>query len=495
MRTVIYSLSIFALLCDSVNSNIYNAKTFGHVVPEWYVFKNHKDKVAKMLGKDDKSSKGIQALQANDFANAVKKEKVKLKKEKKQKNENHPSDSINNEYFVVARVADEVITNVDIINAIRFVFFSSGKKFDKRYARMMVKPILDALIEDKIRQRLARLNNVDISGEVNKKIEEIAKNNKLTVEELENEFTKAGINMVIFKQNIASKIVFSGFFQSMISLATAPARAIDDEKEKYKKMIKGTRYKISEIFFRTASLRDQQIVKGKAESVVELLNEGFSFSALADSISQRDTGSKTSDPEWVQAENLEPSIYNVISNLSPGKHSGVIQVRGGYEIVQVIDKAEPNKEGISKSKYRVVVAEIPTPTPKTEEEATSLEMSINTIAEADSVEVFKRACDVYGFKMIETTVTDPDAVQRELISRNKSSGKSGIIRVSENEPLVALFVVSEEIPDAILPNDKFFSDMIINRKATQEFVKIMKRHRLMNYVEIYTKKLAQVICD
>ena len=494
MRTVIYLLNIFVLFCGSANSHVYTAKTFGHVVPEWYVFKNYKDKMATMLGKKG-AFKGLQALRANDFANAVKKAKVKLKQDKEQKIKSLPTNKLNNEYFVVARVADEVITNVDITNAIRFVFFSSGKKFDKKYARMMVRPILDALIEDKIRQRLARLNGVNIGEEVNKKIEEIAKNNKLTVEELGSEFTKAGIDMIIFKRNIASKLVFSGFFQSMANLATATTSAIEDEKRKYKKMIKGTRYKISEIFFKADSIGDLQVAKDRAAAVVDLLNDGFNFSALADSISQRDTGTKTSEPEWIQAENLEPSIYNAIRTLNAGTHSGIIQVRGGYEIVQVIDKAEPNKEGISKSKYRVVAAEIPTPTPRTEEEATSFEMSINTIAEADSVDVFKRACEVYGFKMIETTVTNPDAVQRELITRNKSTGKSGIIRVSENEPLVALFVVSEEIPDAILPNDKFFSDMIINRKATQEFVKIMKRHRLMNYVEIYTKKLDQVICD
>lgn len=496
MRAIIFSLGIFSLFCNAVGeTTIYNTKGTGHVIPEWYVFKSHKNELAKMLGKD-KSSKGLQVLRANDISKAVKKARAKIKQDNINKGINSNIEELQNtEYFVVARVADDVITNVDIINAIQFVFFSSGKKFERKYARLMIKPVLDALIEDKIRQRLARLNNINVSEETSKKIREIAQNNKLTVEELGYEFKKAGINMVIFKRNIASKIVFSGFFQSMLSSFIASPQAVAVERQKYKDVIKTQRYKLSEIFFRADSLGEQQVVRKKAESVIDLLNRGFSFRALAESISQVETNNKLTESEWINADSLDRQVYNSIKNLSPGEHTDIIQVRGGYKIIQIIDKADPNKEGISNAKYKVIVAEVPTPTPNTEEEAMSLELSINTISEADSVEVFKRACKVYGFKMMETTITEPDAIQRELILRNKSSGKSGIIRVSENEPLVALFVVSEEVPNASLPDDKFFSDMIINRKAVQEFVKMMKRQRLMTYVKVYTDKLDKVIRD
>lgn len=480
------TIAIFFILIKAVDTSAgrYNPKDFGRSVSEIYVIKNHKDELAILMGKD-KISRGILALQANDLANAIKLER---------KNKNKVPEKINNtESFVITRVANDVITNVDVINAIRFIFFSSGKPYDEKYARMMIKPVLDSLIDDKVRQRLATLNKMNVSSEVTKKIESIAQDNKMTVSELETAFRKAGIDMVIFKQNIASKLVFSAFYQSVEQMVNTSPSIIKDEKKQYENDIKYERYKLSEIFFRSDSIEQQKSVREKAEAVMKLLNDGFNFDSLVDSISQTDVANKISEKEWIRVDKLDKSILSAVEKLVPGEHSGIIQVHGGYKIVKVVDKANPNKEGTSKAKYKVVVATIPMPEIKTQDEAISFQMSLATLAEADSVEKFKRACKVYEFTSMDVELSNPTPLQMELIKRNKSSGRTGIIRIAENQPFVALFVVSEYVPSATIPDDKALTNIFINRKSAQAFSKLMKRQRTMNYETVYKGNLEEIV--
>ncbi len=480
--------SIAVLFCfENVCARGYNIKNIGRAVSEAHVINKEKDTQAMLFGKN-KTSNGLKALRANDLAKAIKNARKEIQKE------NNEEQILNNtEVFVVARVADGIITNIDILNTIRFVFFSSRRPFEKKYAKMMVKPVLESLVEDRIRQSIARSQNMDVNTEAQKKIEEIAKNNKLTIKELEDTFKKIGINITIFKNNIASKFVFNAFYQSVRQSITVDPNVVKSEMDKYKENLKHERYKFSEIFFTVKNLTEKQSVKEKADAIVDLLDQGFDFSALVDSVSQANTISRTSENEWVISENIDSDTRVAIRDLKPGQHSKAIEVSGGYKIIKLIDKAMPNKEGLNKAKIRAIVAEVPTPTPKTEDEAISLQMSINTIVEANSVEQFKRTCEVYGFKHMETLITDPNPIQMELINRNKSTGQSGIIRLAEDQPLIALFVISEEVPDAVVPDYKTISDIILNRKTAQEFAKIMKRQRIVNYETVYKDKLNKII--
>ncbi len=483
-----FSLTIIFSVKDCY-TEIYNVKNFGRAVSEARVIKKEKDTQAMMLGKN-KTSKGLQALRASDLSKVIKKARKKMYEKNKEE-----SVLNNTEIFVVARVADDVITNVDIINAIRFVFFASQQPFDKKFARMMVKPVLNSLIDDKIRQSIARSQDMNIDDEVNEKIEKIAKNNNLTREELDDAFKKNGIDMTIFKNNISAKMIFSSFYQSVKQSITLDATTIKNYKDKYLKDAKHERYKLSEIFFKVKNLQEKQLVKENAEAIFDLLEQGFDFSALVDSVSQAEALNRATENEWIISENMDSAVRIAVKNLKPGQHSAVIEVPGGYKIVKVIDKAMPNKEGTSKTKFRVIVAEVPTPTPTTEEEAISLQMRVNTISEANSVEQFRRTCEVYEFKHMETTIVEPDFIQTELINRHKATGCSGIVRISKEQPMVALFIISEEIPDATAPDDNIISDVVVNRKTAQEFAKIMKRQRAMNYETIYKNSLENVVID
>ena len=483
-----YKLIFYNLILSicTLNARVYNVDKFGTTIPEIYIIKNNKNKIESFI-ETKQSSKAIDALKLMDLCKAIKRSKNKEKHTDKMVANSNQVDN----HFIVAEVANDVITNIDVLNAIKFIFFASGYKYDKACAKLMVSSVLDSLIEDKIRQKLAALQEMVIDDSIiNEKIEDIAKSNKMTIEQLGKAFETASINMDIFKKNLKSKMIFTAFYQSMAQSIKVSNNTLQRFKTQLKQEVRERRYKLSEIFLKFDDIENKTKVKEKAEVIIKLLKRGLSFKVLSENISQS-TNNRIGEDQWIKESSLELPVKNAIRNLKVKEFSNIIKVGNGYKIICVIDKAEPNQSGEAQTIYKVQTANISTDVAR--QQMPELNKKLELLSEANSIEQFNRVCRVYNIKTEEKAINDPNIYELELIKRNKISGKTGLLRIAENAPIIALFVVSEIRPKATIPEDKELNEMIINKKALQEFSRIMKRLRTTYYVKIYKNKLPKIV--
>ena len=478
--------------CNAYTKIVLDASKIGGSVPEYTVRTNGKlSQIEQLLGQTKKSN-GIKALRLKDISEILNKKR----KEKKQSEKIHSEKikKVDKDYFIVSQVNEHIITNVDILNSIRFVFFASGRQYDPKIAKLMVDAVLDSLIEDKIRLVLAKRNGVVITDKIlNQQVEEIAKNNNMTVDRLKEEFEIAGIDLNIFKKNLFSKIIFSEFFNTIARGIKCSKQTIDNMKEKIKSEMKENRYRFNEIFLKVNNKQHEQQVLEKAEAILELLQQGFNFEALKQSVSQSSSANKIEEVNWIKESVLDKQTYEAIKDLKPGEFSGVIKLNTGYKIVLLLDKAEAGKVGFKQMKYKVLMTSIDMPKIITQEENVMFSNKMNFIAQANSLDEFKNVCNTYKLKIEEKEIVNPNPYEFELIKRNKERGTTGILQLNPTSPFTALFVISEEVPDVKLPDDEEIKQLALHKKAVRDFDKTMQLLSANTSIKINKKLLSKVV--
>ena len=470
------------ILC--ANQIKLDAHKLGSTIPE-QIFKSKKEGI--LAGST--TSKGLLALRAKSLNDALKRAKQKdknKKQNKKSKNEN------NQEFFVVAQVGDDVITNIDILNTIKFMCFASNQHYDKNCAKLILNSILDSLIDNSIRQQFAKMQNIPIDNKViDEKIEEIAKNNNKTVDELGKAFEEAGINMTIFRKNLYSKLILTIFYQMMEKTIQATEDSLKQYKNKYTNDIKKTRYKICEIFLPVDNIKNKQNMEQQAKSIIELLNKGFSFQMLSENLSTNGSIS-LNDLEWKTDESIQEPVLSVVKKMTVGTHSDIITLKNGYKIVYLLDKAEPNKAGQSETTYNVVTGEVPINV-SNQEEFNKIQTALQLLSEAKSIDEFNRICEIYKINTKKKSIKNPDMFETELIKRNKENNTTGILRIDETSPIKILFVESESVPKAEIPSDETINSIILQKKALQTFNKNMKKLKAQVHIKINKENLSKVL--
>lgn len=458
-----------------------DANKIGRTIPE-QLFKTKTG-----ISSDKASSKTLLALRIRALNNA-------LQTEKQKQNKNSNKQVLNKDYFVVAKVGNDIITNIDILNAIKFICFASNQHYDKNCAKLILNSVLDGLIDSSIRKQFAELQGIPIDKKlVEDKIEEIAKNNNKTVEELGKAFEEAGINMEIFRKSLFSKLLITMFYQMMEKTTQASEEALKQYKMKYSKDMKKTRYKIYEIFLKIDNVNDKYKIEEQAKSIIELLQKGFNFRILAENISTTDSAS-LDELEWKTEETLQKQVLEVVKNMQVGTYSDIIKLDNGYKIIYLIDKADPNKSGQSSTTYNVITSDIPMDA-KTQGEMFDLQRKLQALSEADSIEEFKRVCKEYEVKTEKQKIKEPDMIQNELIKRNKTTGKTAILRVDESSPFKILFIESESVPNAEVPSDEQLNSILLHKKVLQIFEKNMRKIKSQIYVTINEENLKRVLKD
>ena len=483
IKLLIISCIVISTSYSNFNQVNLDASRIGKTIPE-QLFKGTKTGIS--TGKA--LSKGLLALRIKALNDALQIEKQK----KNIKNNKQVNKNSNKNYFVVAKVGNDVITNIDILNTIKFICFASNQHYNKSCAKLILNSVLDSLIDNSIRKQFAELQDIPIDNKlIEDKIEEIAKNNNKTVEELGKAFEEAGINMEIFRKNLYSKLLLTMFYQMMEKSTQASDESLKQYKNKYSKDIKKTRYKISEIFLKIDDVKNKENIEKQAQSIIELLKKGFNFRILAENLSN--SGNTSLDNlEWKTEDVLQKPVLDKVKNMQVGTYSDIIKLDNGYKIIYLIDKAEPNKDGQSTTTYNVTTSEIPMDA-KTQGEMFDLQNKLQSLSEADSIEEFNRVCKNYEIKTEKQIIKEPDMMQSELIKRNKTTGKTGILRIDEVSPFKILFIESESVPKAEIPSDEQINNIILHKKVLQIFNKNMKRIKSQIYVTVNKEKLQKVL--
>lgn len=219
---------------------------------------------------------------------------------------------------IVATVNDRPITTYDL------------KELAPFYHAKDEKQLLNDVIDDYVIEDIAKKDGIVLTDEdINQFIENVAKNNNLTKDQLEEKIKQQGLNYDYYMEFAK----FNAYKLKVMQKVFAPTIQIDEQE-------------IKNFYDNHANLFNQSTVvldiietsnKNDIEDAMKQLQLGASF----DSVKEKYSVDK-SEPKKVYVSDINKQLQGIIEKMQVGQISPIIESSNGYFIIKVLDKKDVN---------------------------------------------------------------------------------------------------------------------------------------------------------
>tara|TARA_Y100001970_G_scaffold275876_1_gene377742 strand:+ start:242 stop:1171 length:930 start_codon:yes stop_codon:yes gene_type:complete len=248
------------------------------------------------------------------------------------------------ETFVVFKVNNKIITNIDIDNEYRYLtaLSPSLQKIDKKQLINLAK---QSIIREKIKEDEI-LKHFDLSVE-NKLIDRIIYNfYKKMGMQTENEFKNYLSEHSLDYDDIKKKISIEAAWNDLIYKLFSKRIIIDEEKIKKKidKLKSSSNelnvYLLSEILFTAENYEDLQ----KKNKLIKKSIKDVGFNSAANLHSIADSAKLGGKVGWVNESQLNEIIVKEVTKLNINNYTEPITVPGGFLIIKLENKKKEKKD-------------------------------------------------------------------------------------------------------------------------------------------------------
>ncbi|WP_338468574.1 peptidylprolyl isomerase [Novosphingobium sp. ZN18A2] len=241
-----------------------------------------------------------------------------------------------------AKVNGEVITGTDVDQRLALIVAANKGKISPDELQRLRLQVLRNLIDETLEIQEAKASDVEVSNaEVDDTYNRVAQQNfGKTPKELADYLATIGSSPASLKRQIKGEMSW----QRLLRRNVAPFINVSEEEVREVmdrlKAAKGTEeYRIGEIFLSANDVNQQQ-VQANAQQIVDQIKKGGSFVAYARQYSQASTAAVGGDLGWIRLAQLPPELANIAKGMQAGQLVGPVPVRGGYDILYMIDKRQ-----------------------------------------------------------------------------------------------------------------------------------------------------------
>lgn len=247
---------------------------------------------------------------------------------------------------VVAVVNDNLISSYDLVQRIRLLAVTTGVQPTAESIPQLQQEALRGLIDEHLQiQELHRVEKqqkitiVATEKEIDDEIQDIAKGNNTTAQSLLGSLETQGISSETFKDQLRASISWQnwigGRYGSRIRIGndqvTAVARQVAAAAAK-------PQYQISEVLIDSPRVGGIDNAITGANQLIEQLQKGAPFPAVARQFSSAATAANGGDAGWVSSGELQAEVDKALEDMRPGQLSAPITVKDGVYIIYLRDK-------------------------------------------------------------------------------------------------------------------------------------------------------------
>jgi peptidyl-prolyl cis-trans isomerase SurA len=203
--------------------------------------------------------------------------------------------------------------------------------------------VLERLVQEQIQQQHADRAGIRVSDEqVNAALEDIAKRQNLTLEQLPQKLAADGIDYTQYRTELKKEIARQVLRQrDVVQRIVVTPRELDQYLEHQKKTASAANeYNVAHILIAVAQdAKPAQLAQsGKlAHEIDDRAHNGEDFGALAVSYSQSESALEGGSLGWRKGTELPTFLADVVARMKPGDVSDVLQTPSGFHIVKLVD--------------------------------------------------------------------------------------------------------------------------------------------------------------
>jgi peptidyl-prolyl cis-trans isomerase SurA len=204
--------------------------------------------------------------------------------------------------------------------------------------------LLDRLIERRIVTQAAKRAELDASPlEIDDAIVSIARENKLSLDELKANVEKEGMSFAAYRERIRGEIVqmkvMNGMVRSRVRVDESEVRRMYDEK--YSKMPDGggEEVHLRQILVTAGgnTKRTEAQACDRVKASLAKIRGGTPFEQEASNVSEVNP-EQGGDTGWVATEAIAASVATVVEKLQPGQVSDIIRQGTACSVLQLVER-------------------------------------------------------------------------------------------------------------------------------------------------------------
>jgi peptidyl-prolyl cis-trans isomerase SurA len=247
---------------------------------------------------------------------------------------------------IVAVVNGDVVSQADVDARARLFALSSGLPPNPDVLVRLRPQIAKQLVDERLRlqeiqKRKIAVSDKDISNSVNS----IEQRNGMPAGGLRTQLGAQGVALRTLYDQVRVQIGWTRVLREELgSKADISDADIDEQIALQKAQTGQPEYRLSEIFIPVDDPSKSAEVQRFADTVIQQLHAGAPFSVVAAQFSQSQTALQGGDLGWVRANQVDPEIASIITQMPEGAVSNPIRVAGGFSIVSMHGKREIGRD-------------------------------------------------------------------------------------------------------------------------------------------------------
>ncbi len=241
-----------------------------------------------------------------------------------------------------AVVNGDIITGTDVEQRLALILAANDNKLSPEETQRVRLQVLRNLIDETLQIQEAAANKIEVEdADVEQTYARVAQQSfKQSVPSLNAYLVKIGSSPASLKRQIRGELAW----QRLLRRNVQPFINVSEEEVKEVlerlKASKGTEeYRLGEIFL-SATEETKPAVLENAKRIVDQLKQGASFVAYARQFSEASTAAVGGDLGWIRLAQLPPELAVAAREIQAGQLVGPLEVRGGYDILYMIDKRQ-----------------------------------------------------------------------------------------------------------------------------------------------------------
>ena len=254
---------------------------------------------------------------------------------------------------VVAVVNDEAITQFELNEARRIVLQQlKQQNVQQPAADVLEKQVLERLITERALLQYAKDSGVKVDDtQVERTIQRIADDNKLTVDALRQALARDGVPYVKYREDVRNEIVLQRLREREVDSRITVS---DAEVETYLATIKSqaggdTEYRLAHILVlvpEQATAEQIDAKRRRAEEALKNIQTGADFGQVAAGFSDASDGLSGGNLGWRSGARLPTVFLETVRGMKVGDVSPVLRSAAGFHIVKLLDRRSQNEPAV-----------------------------------------------------------------------------------------------------------------------------------------------------
>src|SRR3984957_13666111 len=243
---------------------------------------------------------------------------------------------------IVAVVNGDVITNADVTSRTRLFALSTGLPLTPDVLDRLRQQITRQLIDERLRmQEVLRRKIVIQDKMIAESIHDIETRNGMPSGALRQKLAADGVSQRTLIDQIRTQLGWTQVLREELGdKATISDAEVADEQRVLAQQVGKPEYRVGEIFIPVEDPAAAADAQRFAETVIGELRAGAPFPVVAAQFSQNQTALQGGELGWIQANQLDPEVARLVSEMPPGAVSNPVKVPGGFSIVTLQGKRE-----------------------------------------------------------------------------------------------------------------------------------------------------------